>query len=408
VPRSLFTTRISDSKAHPLFLSVRDHPGYRAGRRLLDETFGLFGDQDGNFVKGFQGPGFSARIWELSLFAYLREAGLVSRRRSGPPTTSSKARRRSRSRRRRPNGAGTRQVAAFPRGAAAGSGRPRTCAGPVRVSSWEGAEEQAPEAVRGRQRVLGAAAHPGPASRPRRRGVPRTELALPLRLVRGRYLYGTHATGQHDDDGNLTVTNSPIASHTFEGKTIPSGLFLLPEAAHLSAVLFSNGGTVAQFNRIGAQRGYAYEDTRIVRVGTCADPDPERPAPGAVRLPRRRRDAPGDVRRGYACPAQSPRLRASVAGRAAPGRRVNGRGRASDDNPPRLLAVGRADVRLPRRRGLRRGRTDAHRVPRVTGAAAGYPLGLPSLAPSPSPSGTVPKDKVTGEWVGDAGHLVAG
>lgn len=85
MPRSLLSPLISDSKAHPLFLAVRDHVGYRAGRRLMDETFALFADQDGNFVKDFQGPGFPARTWELSLFAYLHEAGLPLAPTGGTP-----------------------------------------------------------------------------------------------------------------------------------------------------------------------------------------------------------------------------------------------------------------------------------------------------------------------------------
>lgn len=79
------------------------------------------------------------------------------------------------------------------------------------------------------------------------------------------YLYGTHTTGEHDSDGKLTVTNTPISGHTLDGKTIPSGLFLQPEAARLSAVLFSTSGTAAQFNRIGPQRGYTDPATLISR-----------------------------------------------------------------------------------------------------------------------------------------------
>jgi hypothetical protein len=51
-----------------------------------------------------------------------------------------------------------------------------------------------------------------------------------------------------------------------------AGLFDDPELAPLSAVLFSNSGTVAQLNRIGQQFGYGVDDVRLFRYGVCYDP----------------------------------------------------------------------------------------------------------------------------------------
>lgn len=281
MPRSLFAPTISDSKAHPLFLSVRDHPGYRAGRRLLNETFALSGDQDGNFIKDFQGPGFSARIWELSLFAYLKEAGLPLAPKRGTPDYLV-------------DGPVPFAVEATTTQPEQGSGSP--------LPSHPGLPQVPDDLALAQDQFvlqLGKALRRKLLKRfacgsaywelPHTQGLPfvvaveafHAESSLFHSVsFAAEYLYGTHASGEHDDDGHLTVTNSPIASHTFEGKTIPSGLFALPEAQHLSAVLFSNGGTAAQFNRIGAQRGYADEETRIVRLGTCADPDPNAVLPG--------------------------------------------------------------------------------------------------------------------------------
>lgn len=274
MPYSLFAPRISDSKAHPLFLSVRDHPGYRAGRRLLDETFALFGDQDGNFVKDFQGPGFSARIWELSLFAYLQEGGVPLAPSPGTPDYLVDG----------PAPFAVEATTTQP-GQGQGSPLPSHAGLPQVPDDLELAQNQfvlqLGKALRNKllKRFADGSAY---WELPHTQGLPfvvaveafHAESSLFHSVsFAAEYLYGTHTTGEHDD-GNLTVTNSPIASHTFDGKTIPSSLFLLPEAEHLSGVLFSNGGTAAQFNRIGAQRGYADKETRIVRMGTCADPDP--------------------------------------------------------------------------------------------------------------------------------------
>src|SRR5680860_228663 len=82
---SLFSPKVSDNKANPLFLAVRDGPGYRAARILMDQVFADFGDKDGNFIKDFQTTGFSARVWELSLFAFLQETGLDLDKSHGTP-----------------------------------------------------------------------------------------------------------------------------------------------------------------------------------------------------------------------------------------------------------------------------------------------------------------------------------
>ena len=58
-------------------------------------------------------------------------------------------------------------------------------------------------------------------------------------------------------DGKLVITNRDLKSHTFKGKTIESGFFSLPDAENVSAVVFSNAGTLAKFDRIGVLAGYA-------------------------------------------------------------------------------------------------------------------------------------------------------
>jgi len=56
----------------------------------MDEVFADFHDVDRSFLREFQTGGFSARVFELALFAYLREQGYeVDRASAGPNTTDS-------------------------------------------------------------------------------------------------------------------------------------------------------------------------------------------------------------------------------------------------------------------------------------------------------------------------------
>ncbi len=74
------------------------------------------------------------------------------------------------------------------------------------------------------------------------------------------YLYGLKFNDDH--------TATPVETHTYRGKSVPSGYFSLPEAENVSAVLFSNAGTIAKFDRMGVAAGYAPPDHRYFRRGT--------------------------------------------------------------------------------------------------------------------------------------------
>jgi hypothetical protein len=94
-----------------------------------------------------------------------------------------------------------------------------------------------------------------------------------------QYLYGRRDVFAYDAHGRLQLTSEPIRDHQHGGKSIPSGLFALPEAAHLSAVLFTNSSTVNKFNRIGTEHGYGPPDVGMIRFGTIPDPRPNASTP---------------------------------------------------------------------------------------------------------------------------------
>jgi hypothetical protein len=74
-----------------------------------------------------------------------------------------------------------------------------------------------------------------------------------------------------------TEVEKEIADHVVGGKIVPANFFAQPDTRHVSAVLFSNAGTMAKFNRMGVLAGFGDPNVRLLRKGGFNDP-----APGAV------------------------------------------------------------------------------------------------------------------------------
>lgn len=87
------------------------------------------------------------------------------------------------------------------------------------------------------------------------------------------FLFGVNHRHRFDDGGNLIVEADTVVEHR-GSKVIPSNFFNQPGAENLSAVLFSNAGTIPKFNRIGHEGRYASKAVRMVRYGTCYNHDP--------------------------------------------------------------------------------------------------------------------------------------
>lgn len=89
------------------------------------------------------------------------------------------------------------------------------------------------------------------------------------------YLYGINQTGQWSKDGELSISTEAVTAHAANGKTIPSNFFNLPGAEHISAVVFSNSGSLAKFDRMGFHHGYGNANYNLTRFGTSFNPDPD-------------------------------------------------------------------------------------------------------------------------------------
>jgi hypothetical protein len=87
------------------------------------------------------------------------------------------------------------------------------------------------------------------------------------------FLYGSDFVLEKRGN-DIEVRYEGVAEHRGVDKTIPSGFFRGDENQAIAAVIFSNSHTVAKFNRMGYQLGYAPTDLRMVRWGYRFDPDP--------------------------------------------------------------------------------------------------------------------------------------
>lgn len=88
------------------------------------------------------------------------------------------------------------------------------------------------------------------------------------------YLYGIRQSPSWDDSGRLIIEQKQIARHVSGDKDIPSGFFNLEGTEHVSAVLWTNAGTVPKFMRVALAGPYPDEDVTMLRFGTMNDPDP--------------------------------------------------------------------------------------------------------------------------------------
>jgi hypothetical protein len=86
------------------------------------------------------------------------------------------------------------------------------------------------------------------------------------------YLYGHRVTWELVD-GELVVRAEKHPDHAYNGKVVPSGFFDLSGAENVSAVLFSNAGTLSKFDRMGVAAGFAPAGHHYVRVGVRSNPD---------------------------------------------------------------------------------------------------------------------------------------
>lgn len=288
---SLFQARLGESQTSEEFRDLRDASAYEPARRLMDRVFADYPGPRREFANDFQGRGFSARVWELCLFAWLAEREVPLEIGRGAPDLLV--------------GGDSGKVAIEATTSNPPIGKAETTSDAlarIEDALHQGRAPLAPEdagTARGEMVIQMAKAirrklHHRDANgrhyweRPPIAGNPfvvalmafhdRTALHFGVSALT-EYLYGVSHTATRDAFGNLRIDPEPLSEHQFEERSIPSGLFRQDGGENLSAVIFSNKSTVSQFQRIAIEHGLGREDVRVLHEGLAFDPDPNADMP---------------------------------------------------------------------------------------------------------------------------------
>jgi hypothetical protein len=263
---------------HPYFRALLEDPARAPARAVIGEIQRWLAPNDPHLVDEFQTSGFDQRLWEIYLWAAFRESGLDVDQLEAPDF--------------RCRGPGVDFTVEATTAAPSTSGRLAIHPNPRTVEELEGflkgympmkfgtplgtklnkknaqglhywEREEAKE----KPFLLAIADFHKPADNDGPGSMTYTEEAL------WQYLYGLSLDWEFVDD-KLMIKPTKIGAHQYGEKEIPSGFFDDPLAVNVSAVLFSNAGTVGKFDRMGIVAGFTPKGIKYFRRGFTCDSDP--------------------------------------------------------------------------------------------------------------------------------------
>lgn len=258
----IFRQVVPSDKLYENFRMLAEGKGYSSAREIMAEIAYSFEDPDGNYIQQFQTTAFDARLWELFIYAFLHENQFfIDRGFAAPDYLCQK------------------------------DGRTIFLEA-VTVNPTQGGEtfQVSPETESDRDKLADYAAIKfGSAlfSKLSKRywelghvkGKPlvfaiadfhQSHSMLWTHPSLWQYLYGMKSEQKVTVRG-IESSLRRIAEHTYGDKRIPSGFFFQPECENVSAVLFSNSGTVSKFNRMGKLAGFGDPGVKMIRVGKRYD-----------------------------------------------------------------------------------------------------------------------------------------
>lgn len=281
--RSLFATKKPKKLLHPSFEVISSSPWSKSTRRMMNDAFARFVERDGNFIEQFQTTGFNTRTFELYVSELLHSENFSPIGSEPQPdftvvknemqisiecTTANPS----------GNDAGLlayRSVNERDSDVADIRDRQQNQL-PIRIAS----ALRAKMLHRLDKKNGGGKAYwelPHVAGRP-------FVLAIQTFHEHGslafsnvgiiRYLYGIEHRPWWDDEGNLVIETGHVDQHKHAEKEIPSGFFDLEGSENVSAVLWTNSGTVPKFTRMAITGPYPDDDVSVVRFGNMIDHDP--------------------------------------------------------------------------------------------------------------------------------------
>ena len=269
---------VDRKKLNPNFKLLVEDPSLAPARKVISELALWLAPEDPHFVREFQTNGFDQRLWELFLWAALREFSLDIKQLEAPdfrckgPTldftveATTVAPSMSGVLKVHPNPKTPQEKLAFLRdympmkfgGALTSKLNKKNAMG---LRYWE--REESKE----KPFVLAIADFHKPADERDLGSMTYTQSAL------RQYLYGMRETS-HIEGDQLVIDTHAVKEHKYNNKKVPSGFFDLPDAENVSAVLFSNAGTISKFNRMGVAAGFAIPNCGYFRIGHRLKADP--------------------------------------------------------------------------------------------------------------------------------------
>jgi len=265
-------------KLHPYFRELYERPGREPARAVVREIGPWLAPADPHFVEEFQFRQFDQRLWELYLWSAFRELGFDIEQLEAPDFICSA-----------PGiefSVEATTVAPSQSGPLATHPEPKTpdemkeflaeympmkfgtpLTNKLNKTDSHGKRYWEREETKGKPFVIAVADFHKQAESNQLGSMTYTHSAL------WPYLYG-HRVDWEMTDGELRTKAVKNSKHVFGEKIIPSGFFDLPDAENVSAVLFSNAGTISKFDRIGVTAGFAAPDHRYQRFGYRFNPDP--------------------------------------------------------------------------------------------------------------------------------------
>ncbi|PDS69880.1 hypothetical protein [Rhizobium phaseoli] len=278
-PVDFFTHLHDPSRLHSSFVQLTLNEAYSPARAIIEPMMRWYQDADGNFIEQFQTTGFDQRIWELYLYAMLIEAGyLLSREHQVPDFCCSGL-------------LGELYIEAVTVGPTVKGGRiippPPVDAPAQRLSylqDYMPIKFGSPLFSKLKKEYWN---QPHVAGKPFAFAI--ADFSSPMSMVHSRsalerYLYGYEHPPAFDANGKLVISPVRIEQHKWGDKVIPSGFFRLPRSEHVSAVIFSNAGTIAKFNRLGILGKFGSQNVLAIREGQMVDHNPNSIYPKIFRV----------------------------------------------------------------------------------------------------------------------------
>lgn len=258
-PVDFFADLVAPDRWHSRFKYLREEPAAIAARRLIQVMMRWYENQDGNFVEQFQTSAFDARIWELYIWAMLRESGYVVEQPNPAPDFLAKS-------------------ADFSFYIEATTANPPS-------PGKEVAKPTTPEEIDDYLHNYLPTRFSGPLVAKlkkkywEKKDAGKHPLILAIQDFHAElsmtfsqpalyeYLYGVRID-EVNQDGRTIHVESPVESIVWQSKRITSSFFQLPDSEHVSAVMFNAGGTLTKFNRMGIAAGMGDDSVTANHTGT--------------------------------------------------------------------------------------------------------------------------------------------